>query len=236
MFVVALLVAGFAYAEDLSDYPEAFVDGGNFNAYIVVGNKAPAFHVILQSKLISFFNEYTGKQISGRAKLASEISDLNENLIFIGNPCENEIESLMQSYPLSCEYLDGKSGIFFVEYDDYNHIIIAGTDDDIKKHIDDLLNYKKEEIGGTEHNVKEIENISKEDETQKIMEELSKKIANNALNEDIPPKEHAEVNQTTFEPKPVKNDTMQKGEQKEIPKGNAGLFSRIINWLKGMFS
>ena len=68
-----ILLISSAYASDLSDFPEMFIEDGKLNAVIVVGDKAPSSDVIAQSSLVLFFGSETEKQVQGASKLASEI-------------------------------------------------------------------------------------------------------------------------------------------------------------------
>ena len=113
---------------DLSNYPDMFVKDGNFNAVIVVGDKAPASDVIAQSNLASSFVLYLGKSMVGSTKLSSEIESLNQNIISIGSACHNNISWQIMGYPKQCDrWLEpGKAMILLYGYKDYVYMVIAG--------------------------------------------------------------------------------------------------------------
>ena len=82
---------------DLSDYPTMFIKDGNFDSYIVVGDKAPAIDVVsatmIALRLQLELNKMDGDEIKeSNVRLASEISDVYEkSLISVGLVCDNDV-------------------------------------------------------------------------------------------------------------------------------------------------
>ena len=116
---------------DLSTFPEMFIKDGNFNAIIVVGDKAAASDVIAQSNLAQFFVSYLGKTIIGSTKLASEIDTLEQNIISISSPCHNPVSGQIMMDPKPCDkWLEpGKAFIILYYYKGYTHMVIEGYSD-----------------------------------------------------------------------------------------------------------
>lgn len=86
---------------DLSNYPSMFIENGRFRGLLVVGDKAPAEHVVAISDIISSLQfaatKKVGDQIQANrisvssAVLSSEVKDLNTNIICVGDPSVNPI-------------------------------------------------------------------------------------------------------------------------------------------------
>ena len=232
-----ILISGIAYAEDLSDFPGMFIKNGNFDALIVVGNKAPASHVIAQGKLALFFGEISQTPIIGKAKLATDISSLDENLIMIGSPCKNELSGFLDSYPLECSWIDSKPGIHYVDYNGYSHIIISGDDSDIKQGVDALINYQNHEMVGPQLFIKESgkptlqENVDlQQDQLNKseVIDELTKKISEKAAEETVSETRKGEPAENPQEP------VMQESKNGVIEEKS--IFTKIWEWIKSIFS
>lgn len=239
---------------DLSTFPEMFIKDGNFNAIMVVGDKAPASDVISQSNLIQFFISYTGKTIIGSAKLASEVSTLEQNIISIGSPCHNPISSQIMIDPKPCDkWMEpGKAFIMLYYYKGYTHMVIEGySDKGTREAVNFLINARigslrganmlievdelkagiNEAIAKEEITEKEEENatINIEEKKEKLISELTQKIANKS-------KEASNNEKTTS-----LNKTKEKAssEQKQAiaaeQKGETGIIRRIINWFILLF-
>ena len=88
LILVLISIISSAYATDLSDFPENFFNGNNFDAYVVVGKDGTAIDVISQSLIGMKINLYASSPQRRINKLDNEI-DIENNLILIGNPCTN---------------------------------------------------------------------------------------------------------------------------------------------------
>ena len=240
---------------DLSTFPEMFINEGDFDAIIVVGDKASASDVIAQSNLIQFFISYTGKTMVGSAKLASEVSTLEQNIISIGSPCHNPISAQIMIDPKPCDkWLEpGKAFILLYYYKGYTHMIIEGySDKGTRDAVNFLVNSK---IGGlrganvlvevdepkseiNESSIKEEsavkeENISVniEEEKEKLVSELTERIANKSKESGI--NATSAINKAK-EKLPIKQNKIIKTEQKEEEK-EAGIIKRIVEWVSSLF-
>jgi len=242
---------------DLSNFPDMFIENGNFNAVIVVGNQAPASDVIAQSNLVQFFVGYTGKSLVGSTKLSSEIESLNQNIISIGSACHNNVSWEIMVQPKQCDrWLEhGKAMILLYGYKDYVYMVIAGySDKGARDAVDVLVNYDKNTLKGSNMLIEvdeptpEINDSSGEDkiveeeeenitmelekEKEKLVSELNEKITNKS--------EETSKNRTS----PTINRTKEKmsSEQKEMIKLNQkeqkkeiGLIKRVISWFISLF-
>lgn len=114
----------------LADYPNMFIEDNSFNAFLVVGNEAPAKDVIVVSD-IAVSLQYAGISVE-TTKLVSEIDDIRkQNLILIGTPCNNElIANVMDIESPECvdDYsyggFDENEGIIAL-YEKYEHIYLV---------------------------------------------------------------------------------------------------------------
>jgi len=239
---------------DLSTFPEMFTKDGNFNAVIVVGDKASASDVIAQSSLIQFFISYTGKTIIGSAKLASGVSTLEQNIISIGSPCHNPISSQIMIEPKPCDkWLEpGKAFIILYYYKGFTHMVIEGySDKGTRDAANFLVNSKIGSLRGVnlmvgveepkaelnESNIKEkVEemnddntSVSIEEEKEKLISELTEKITNKS-------KEQSKKTDSTAITKTKENipseqkEAIKTGQKKEV-----SIIKKIIGWISSLF-
>ena len=244
-----ILLISSAYASDLSDFPEMFIEDGKLNAVIVVGDKAPSSDVIAQSSLVLFFGSETEKQVQGASKLASEIGSLNQSIISIGSPCHNNVSAQIMGYQQPCDNFagNGKAAIRLFEYDKYNHIIVAGhTDKATREAVNVLVNYKKYSLDGNEYLVaveeepkqapgqkteeeqetsqEQTEQTSMGEEKKMIIDELNKKISDKG-------KDNSKAN---AESGIRENKSMQTGLQQAQNK-EPSIINKIVNWILSLF-
>ncbi|MBI2650519.1 hypothetical protein HYX04_04345 [Candidatus Woesearchaeota archaeon] len=238
---------------DLSTFPEMFIKDGNFNAVIVVGDKAPASDVISQSNLIQFFISYIGKTIIGSAKLASEVSTLEQNMISIGSPCHNSISSQIMIEPKPCDkWLEpGKAFILLYYYKGYTHMVIEGySDKGTRAAADFLVNSKigslrganvlvevdepkdeTNEQGAKEEPAVKEENITAniEEEKEKLISELTEKIANKSK------EQSKKTDNTAITKTKEKISSEQKEAIKTEQKKETNIIKKIIGWISSLF-
>ncbi|MDP3765537.1 MAG: hypothetical protein Q8R04_03420, partial [Nanoarchaeota archaeon] len=125
---------------DLSDYPYFLINDGKWDLTTVVGDKSSAINVIAQTYILSSFLGARGV----KNKLASEITDLNQNIISIGNPCVNDITAKIMNNPEPCDkdFERGKAHIRLYKNNGFFHLVVAGyTDLGTKKAAEILANY-----------------------------------------------------------------------------------------------
>ena len=258
-----LLLVGIAYAEglseeidpilpsDLSNFPEMFIENGNFNAVIVVGDKAPASDVVAQSNLAQFFVQYTDKLLIGSAKLSSEIDTLDQNIISIGSACHNNISWEIMVQPKQCDrWLEpGKAFIILYDYRGYVHMVIAGySDKGTRDAVDYLTRQKKGSLSGSsilididepklyinESKEKIVEDgddnitVDIEKEKEELVSELNKKVANKS-------KEASENAMTAIPNKTKENVSSEQKQAIKADKKETSMIKRILNWLASLF-
>ena len=105
LILMALLTLPMAVAFDLSFFPSPFIENENFNAKIVIGDKADASDIIGASDIIAGLQfELKDSKINNGVVLSSEIEDdfENHNLILIGGPCANPLSMHFMNYPDNC--------------------------------------------------------------------------------------------------------------------------------------
>ena len=236
---------------DLSTFPEMFIKDGNFNAAIVVGDKAPASDVVSQSNLIQFFISYTGNTLTGSAKLASEINTLEQNIISIGSPCHNQISSQIMIDPKPCDkWLEpSKAFIILYYYKGYTHMVIEGySDKGTRDAVNFLINHRIGSLSGTnllvevdEPKAETNESIIKEKvpekqegnlttdierEKEKLISQLNERIANNS-------KEPSK--NVTIPAIDKRNVTIEQKQAIKADKKETNLIKRILNWFVLLF-
>ncbi|MEK6942666.1 MAG: hypothetical protein AABX00_01225 [Nanoarchaeota archaeon] len=227
--LLAISILAFAVYGNLDDYPKMFVKNEKFNAVIVVGNQAPSTDAISQSSLISFFSDYTNKPLLGAAKLSSEISSMDQNIISIGSPCDNPISLKIMGNPKTCNkgILPGKSIIKLFEYNGYSHMVIAGYDAaETRKAVNGLIDYKS--IDFSQYEETEVEEAEKVD---KIINDINAKIEENKKIEEATKADEsvkAPVEEKPLETAAAENKTEEKQEK--------SIIKSIMDWLKSLFS
>jgi hypothetical protein len=128
MLLLFTLLVSYSYAAGLSDFPKMFVNEGDLNAIIVVGNKAPSTDALAQSRMVVYFGSILGKPLYGVAKLSSDVGNINQNIISIGNPCDNPVTLEIMGNPDSCDsLLKERNGLLKLYQGDYSHLIVSGS-------------------------------------------------------------------------------------------------------------
>ncbi|MBW3001996.1 hypothetical protein KY338_02420 [Candidatus Woesearchaeota archaeon] len=118
---------------DLSNYPDLFINGKSLNTDFVVGDQAPADDVIAAIDISVSFQKY-GVSKTGGARLASEISNYNRNIISIGRPCDNAVTAQIlrtngiSDYDSDCSYdlRPGQAVVYLFDYNGYAHMLVFG--------------------------------------------------------------------------------------------------------------
>lgn len=219
---------------DLSNYPSFLTKDGHY-LYSVVGDKSSSVNVVAQTYILS---SLSGVIIKNR--LASEITDLNQNIISIGNPCVNEISAKIMGNPKPCDkdFQRGKGYIKLYRNGDFFHLVVAGyTDLGTKKAAEILANYQNYQFQGNEYEfgftgdqvpVKEEEtkkeNVTKpeiigKEETQKIESKESQTTEIKDKDEQKILKEIVKVNET---------------KQNQTEKSD-NIINKFISWFLSLF-
>ncbi len=139
--------------KSLSDYPDMFGEGRNFDTIIVVGDDASSSDVIVQSRVgLSLMQNLNMQPMD--FKLASEIDDLGRDIISIGSPCVNELTAEIMGNPSPCDkdFEEGKAYLKLYGKDDYIHLIVAGSSDESTMKVADVLvDYDSYSLEGDEY-------------------------------------------------------------------------------------
>jgi len=135
---------------DLSNYPELFVLGKQFNAYFVVGGNAPAIDNLAITDISDSFTK-AGYIVINAAKLDSELNNpLHSNLIVIGKPTENDVTNLLFG-GVTSSLKQGEGMIKLFENYGYVQMLVTGySAEDTRKAAKVLQNYKDYSLSGTE--------------------------------------------------------------------------------------
>lgn len=235
--MMAVLLSLSVFANSLDEYPDMYVSNGNVNVIVVVGNDAPASYVIVQTGIALSLNEEAHAQQQGVAKLASEVSELSQNTISIGNPCENDVSARILGNPINC-LTNYKKGIARIEmvYDeeqDLTHIVAGGFTEkgtiEAAKRVKDASKNSFGKFTIIEFAVDEPLEIEIEEETQEVP------------TNDITQKEQETVQEIEEQPaSPAKEPSLGQQEAAETPKENqdpetGGVFGKFVQWLRSLF-
>lgn len=128
MGLIVLLLVPLVSGFEIEDYPEMFFHSGDLHVAIVVGDNDAAHAVLAQSAIAQDLAEKAGSSNGIAAKLASEVDNLDQDLIVIGDPCKNELLQQLIA-PTPCDvYAIGSDGVIEVlEHGAYAHLFLAGT-------------------------------------------------------------------------------------------------------------
>lgn len=151
IIILFLINAAMAIAYELSEYPNLFRQGEKINVTAVVGDKSTSLNVLAVSSIYLSLKPREDTIIQTR--LSSEITDIKQNIISIGNPCVNNITDAIMSSPKPCDkdFPKGKAFIKLIENGGYRYIIVAGYSDvGTRKAADVLANYNYYSLKGNE--------------------------------------------------------------------------------------
>ncbi len=161
IFILSILLLSTVSAYDLSDYPDMFIESGEFRGNFIVGDHANPMDVVSMIE-IAVTMQAAGQELGGRqisvtaSKLASEVKDISsKDAILVGTPCENEwIPFLMKAD--SCENtfdLKMREGVieYMQKYDNHYLIVSGNTARDVRMASKVVANYwKHPEMNGYE--------------------------------------------------------------------------------------
>ena len=132
IFLISISIAFAHY--DLGGYPEFFLENDAPNVIIVVGDKAPASHVLAQTKIALSLGTEFGQPLSDSNKLASDIREIEDlNIISIGNACDNNVTARILNNPEPCDrYVEEGKGIIqiFESENEKVHITLSSDSEE----------------------------------------------------------------------------------------------------------
>ncbi|MEK6983011.1 MAG: hypothetical protein AABX33_00425 [Nanoarchaeota archaeon] len=227
---------------DLSDYPNFLIKDGELYITTVVGDKSSSSNVLAQTYTVSSLSSL-GRDVNIKNKLSSEITDLNQNIISIGNPCVNEISARIMNNPKPCnkDFPRGKGRIKLYKNGDFFHLIVAGyTDLGTKKAAEILADYQNYKFQGNEYafefageeevsiiEEKKIENTTKAQITEK--EQTQKNVSKETANIKIKDKEEQKIIDKQKVPQKIVKINETKQEKNQTEKSD-NIISKFISW------
>ena len=153
VLMTIILVSG-AFALDLSEFPNMFIEDNKVNSVVIIGKSAKAEDVLGAIDLVVMLQNEVGGEKLDIAKLDSEIGSLSGyNSIIVGGPCANGAAAKLLNYPSNC--LDGfevgKGYVRLFEWSNGNiAMLVAGTVAiDTRRVTHVLSNYEDYELTGT---------------------------------------------------------------------------------------
>ena len=225
---------------DLSNYPNFLIKDGKLYVTTVVGDKSSSSNVLAQTYIVSSLSSL-GRDVNLKNKLSSEVQDLNQNIISIGNPCVNEISAKIMNNPEPCDkdFQKGKGYIKLYKNNDFFYLIVAGYSDvGTKKAAEILANYENYKFKGNEYVVEVVEPAIEVKTEEKKKENVTK----------IDITEKKPVQKTEAQPKELLNKTkskesqekpkeikIEKEESKQIVKGETNIIKKVITWFLSLF-
>lgn len=127
---------------DLGAYPKMFADLPDHSRYVVVGDQAPASNVVGAVDILTGLKD-AGIEV-GPAMLASEVSNVYDNFISVGNPCNNDVSDKLMGRPEPCTkgLADGIGQIRLKRlYDNYQIVVTGYSELDVRKASKVLANF-----------------------------------------------------------------------------------------------
>ncbi len=147
-----------AEGRSLADFPAPFFEGGEFDTFIVVGDKAPSSDVLAASSILPAIQAYILSKnveldISENSKLTSEVVSITgKNFISVGNACNNELTASVLKSPSDCKkgLKDGEARIELYE-DSGNYILLVygSANEDTRKAAKLLAKFETNKLNGT---------------------------------------------------------------------------------------
>ncbi len=232
--MIMILLSAIAYA-GLENFPENFMDGDNFDGYIVVGKDGKSPDVLGQAALGMKINLYAGKPQIRITKLDDEVS-LDNNLILIGNPCVNQLVAELLDDPAPCDkdFPIGRAYIRFIEKDGNNYIIAAGNTPEENRFAAEYLSlFDKNDLKGDliELHTGENDDAPKTDDSLALPPE--------GIVADPPTEEMPREGDTKKEEKAVDEPKQAKETGIVLPEKviveDKGFIQKVFDWFKGLF-
>lgn len=228
---------------DLSGYPSFFTKDGN-ELVFVVGDKSSSINVVAQTYILTSLSGVIKKN-----KLASEITDLNQNIISIGNPCVNEISAKIMNNPEPCDkdFQRGKAHIRLYKNNDFYHLVVAGyTDLGAKKAAEVLADYQNYKFQGNEYVFEFSDDTGdrlteEKKEAPKIQtaeQEQPKKIEAEIKIETKPKTDiqiETKVEQKVIEEQKVEEKVEPKTEEQSQTEKSGNTVTKFISWFLSLF-
>jgi len=243
LFIIFILTLSLTYADGLSNYPDYFVDDNELNVIVVVGDSAPATHVLAQTQIILSLSQLSDKKQLGLAKLASEIGDINDyNIISIGNSCDNEVSAEILNNPQPCNknIEAGKATIEYYENGKVHIVLNAYSNKGIKKSAEVLSNYKNYDLDEivyeieVQGEVQEMEEKIREETEEEIKEEKKSEAVPEQFN-DLDEIEEEENTKEEQEEEVAENKQTENNVPEPILKEDTNILKSFFSWIFSLF-
>ncbi len=242
-----LLLSITAYAADLENFPENWIKNDRLDGYIVVGKEADSLDVISQSRIGLAIAGYVGAPQLGISKLDVDVS-LDNNLILIGNACDNHIAKFVLDTPDPCDsnIPEGKAIIEYIEDQGNAYIVIAGRSSEATKEAADYFIEHLTKLRGSkiaiDVDAPEIprENTgtagNDDDEANGEKEETEEQSSKEATKEQKPATDEGlRAGNNNEQPSP-QGSSEPKEEPKVVVVQEKGFIQKILDWFGGLFS
>ncbi|MBS3136049.1 hypothetical protein J4401_03745 [Candidatus Woesearchaeota archaeon] len=228
IMLALLLVPAISYAA-LDDFPESFMKGKSFNAYLVVGKDGTSLDVLSQTRIGLALGEYIGSPQIGINKLDSEVT-LASNLVLIGNPCVNSLSSELLGNPEPCDkdYPLGKASIKLLSKESRSYIIVAGNSAKGTKVAADYLASNLGKLSGNEKIVTVQDDIALVVQDVKVKESAEKAVKEA---EPVIQEKKGEINSNPENQEALANNA---GSNVIIVE-EKGIFQKFVDWFLGIF-
>jgi hypothetical protein len=238
--IISLLIfiSSFSYA-NLAQFPSNFLDGDDFDGFLVVGKDGTASDIIGQSLIATKVALFAGKPQMGISVLDSDVT-IDNNLILIGSPCVNKLTAELLDNPTPCDkdYEAGKATIKYMEKNGYKYIVAAGITDKANRAAAEYLsNFDRNPLSGTVveidvDDVQEAKQASSGMPPSNIVAPIAQDSGNQEEVEDVAAKEE-KIEADTINAEP-ENAQENKPTEKIIVE-DKGFFAGIWDWFMGLF-
>jgi len=227
---IFFVLSSFTYAQDLSEYPDYFIDEDELNVVIVVGDKAPATHVLAQTRIALSLSSLVTIRSVNLTKLASEIDEINQNIISIGNACDNEVSARILQIEDPCDIEPGNAKIELIS-NNFVHIVLnTYSDEEIKKAAEVLSNYEDYDLEGNVFEIEGIETVSEEEPREKSIGIIED-------DETVPELfQEDEISETEEEKEAFEQLEFEEEGPQPILREEDDIIKKIIAWFLSLFS
>ena len=140
--IILILIAGFAnnvVAVTLEDYPDFFKKNGEFDVKVVIPSSDLQFHLVE-----SFLHDELNLP-GGVIPMPKDIDSLEQNLVLVGNACDNALVDELRGFPENCradlkekqgriELIETEGGHFIIIVEGYDMLFIPELANILKNH------------------------------------------------------------------------------------------------------
>lgn len=234
-------------AVDLTDFPDIF---RGQPLYLLAGADGSAEDVVILSQLqIMIYNDFEGKIVT-KSLLDNELNNpLENNLIVVGNPCENKVMHEILSSEDDCEDFV-KPGEAYLQIFERNNkvylLLVAYSDSGTRKLADLLLNYKATPLRGDFMRIIVDNDANVEDFEEEEIDEEEEDVDEDDIRDEQEEEEETvdvdeeELDEEEFDDDPIIEEEVQQtesGEGKAVPRFDTedNFIAKFLKWLFSLF-